>query len=277
LRLLGFDAVVRADDPVVTRALTELYGPLSCDEPAEHIITFTRTRDDICELHLDGARILHTESPAVAFSHLIWELNRQTIEHTTGRTLVHASAAARGGQAVVLVGPMGSGKSTLVAALVQAGFGYVTDEVVAINPETLLVDPYPKPISLGGAGGSVPDALAALQTLRPAGLESYLGDHWLVAPERVRPGAVADRTMIGAVVVPDYVPHAPARLEPLSRPEAVLTLAEHTFQLGDRPEDHLDALARVVAEASCHRLISGDPDGAVAALRPLLERAEAAT
>lgn len=276
LRLLGFEVVIRADDPVVTDALSELYAPMADDGPAEHMITFTEAPNDRYELHLDGARILATKSPAVAFSQLIWELNRQTIDRTAGRTLIHAAAVSRDQRAIVLAGPMGSGKSTLAAALLLSGFDYLTDEVVAIDHDTLAVDPYPKPISLGAGAGSVPPGLAALDAGRLGGLERYLGDHWLVAPGRVRSGCVGDRATIGAIVLPVYVPRAPARLEPISRPEAVLALAEHTFRLDAGSQNHLETLARVVAGATCHRLTSGDLDGAMAALRPLPQLAEPA-
>jgi hypothetical protein len=69
-------------------------------------------------------------------------------------------------------------------------------------------------------------------------------------------------------VAPEYAPGAPARLEPVAPAEAVVLLAEHTFHLERHPQVALDALARVVEEARCFRLVSGDPDtgaGAVAA------------
>ena len=63
--------------------------------------------------------------------------------------LLHAAAVERGDRAVLLPAPSGSGKSTLSAGLVAAGFGYLTDDVCAIDLETARVRPYPKPITLG--------------------------------------------------------------------------------------------------------------------------------
>ena len=65
-----------------------------------------------------------------------------------GRVLLHAGAVERDGRAIVVAGESGRGKSTLTAALVQAGFNYVTDELVLIDPLTAHVEPYPKALDL---------------------------------------------------------------------------------------------------------------------------------
>ena len=62
---------------------------------------------------------------------------------------MHASAAVpaisgvAGTGIVAFPASMNSGKSTLVAALVRAGYAYVTDETVAVDPTTLAVTPEP--------------------------------------------------------------------------------------------------------------------------------------
>ena len=62
--------------------------------------------------------------------------------------LVHAAVLERQGQALVLPGPSGVGKSTLCAALVARGWRLLSDEVAMIRPRDGLLQPYPRPISL---------------------------------------------------------------------------------------------------------------------------------
>ena len=50
-----------------------------------------------------------------------------------GRTCLHASVISIDGEAVALVGPGGSGKSTTAAAFVELGFPILTDDVAAIT------------------------------------------------------------------------------------------------------------------------------------------------
>jgi hypothetical protein len=50
-----------------------------------------------------------------------------------GACSLHASAVARGGQALAFVGEVGAGKSTLAAALARRGFAAVSDDVLRVE------------------------------------------------------------------------------------------------------------------------------------------------
>lgn len=65
------------------------------------------------------------------------------------RMLLYASSVAREGEAVLLLGPPGSGKSDLVLRLIREGWRLVADDQVALRTEagTLLAAPPP---ALGG-------------------------------------------------------------------------------------------------------------------------------
>ncbi|WP_373487042.1 HprK-related kinase A [Blastomonas sp.] len=62
--------------------------------------------------------------------------------------LLHASAVSRGGHAVVMTGVSGAGKSTLSALLGERGWRFLGDEFVLLDPETGMIVPFPRPISL---------------------------------------------------------------------------------------------------------------------------------
>lgn len=53
--------------------------------------------------------------------------------HQHGRCILHGSAIAVGGRAVLFCGPSGAGKSTLAAALVAQGFGHVADDQCVLS------------------------------------------------------------------------------------------------------------------------------------------------
>ncbi len=265
LALLRFDVELRSTHAGIARLLNELYASLRIPGTAEHVLSISSSGTR-WEVHLDGVRLLRTEAASIALSHLLFEANRQAIDATHDLVLVHASAVVHDGRAVVLPGPMGAGKSTLAAALVQAGLGYLTDELVALDPASGVVIPYPKYLSLGRA-------LAHLAPEVPDEMRAVVGDQHLVAPDAIRPGAVAPPSAPRIVVAPRYERGASTVLEPLRPAAALSVLAQHAFHLGEDGPRVLSTLATLVEHSSCFTLVSSDVDEARDALLTLVESA----
>jgi hypothetical protein len=61
-----------------------------------------------------------------------------------GQLVLHASAVAVDGRGVVFLGAKGAGKSTLAAACLRAGHGFLTDDVLAISAGGKLVPGFPQ-------------------------------------------------------------------------------------------------------------------------------------
>jgi hypothetical protein len=75
-----------------------------------------------------------------------------------GNLVLHASAVSDGQSAIAFLGHSGYGKSTLAAAFREAGYGWITDDVLAITPATS--NPYVT--SSFPNGKLLPDTAAAL-------------------------------------------------------------------------------------------------------------------
>lgn len=65
--------------------------------------------------------------------------------------LLHASTVEKDGRALLMTGLSGSGKSTLSAMLAEKGWRFMGDEFVLLSPETGMVHPFPRLISLKNA------------------------------------------------------------------------------------------------------------------------------
>ena len=272
LALLGFDVEIRATDAGLAQLLTDLYAPLRVPGTAEHVLSISSTAPPPAagstrwEVHLDGTRLIRTEAASIAFRHLLFEANRHAIDDTPDLVLVHASAAVVDGRAIVMPGPMGAGKSTLVAALVRAGLGYLTDEIVALDPATGVVVPYPKYLSLG-------PALAHMVPEVRAGLRTVVGDQRLVSPEALRLGAVAPPAPPRVVVFPRYERGATTAVSRLRPAAALAALAQHAFHLDRDGPRVMATLAAMVERSSCFEMVSGDVDEARDALLALVDGA----
>lgn len=205
----------------------------------------------------DGEVVLATDWLDRALYALLWRINADTVRRSVPRyPMVHAAAATFGGVAVLLPAPSDAGKTTTVAGLVRAGFGYLTDEAVAIDPDTLLALPYPKALSVNRGSWE------ALADIRPPHGDRIEGQ-WQLPASFIRQRAITGPAPVRFVVLPSYDRGAATRLEPAPRAEMLMRLADSAFHFQDAPRRNLDVLARMLDGADCYRLVLGDLDKAV--------------
>lgn len=230
------------------------------------------TRYEIAEASHSRYRLVVDEDPLVpnsnawhVMSMLQWHLNQAVVAASSARlVLLHAAAAVKDDVTVVLAAPMENGKTTTVTGLVRAGFGYLTDETVAIDPESHRVTAYPKALTIDqGSWPLFPDLRVA--PIGPADAS------WYVPVERVREGAqLADAEAPALLVFPAYRAGATTALTQMSASEAVLDLARSTFRFEEAPERNLAVLASVARSSSSYRLDIGDLDTAVTLVEGLV-------
>ena len=266
LRLLDFDVAVHSPDPTVVELVDELYAPLRVSGDARHALFLgpapAQNRAGYFTA-LDGSVMVRTPARSVAFAHLMFEANQQAIEQTVGVARMHASAAARHDAAVVMPGAMGAGKSTLVAGLMTRGFAYLTDEVVAFDPSTGGVIPYPKPLSLG----TPPESLGPIRWEPGPDAQAYLGASGVVPPASVGSQLARKGVSPGLIVLPNYEPSAPTEVVRLTGADVLAAVAGHTFHL--EVPGTLANLGRGIEGIPCYRLVSGDLQRAIDAVLDL--------
>jgi hypothetical protein len=243
LRCVDFDWSILSNDAALVDYLTHLYYPcvVGSSGPAKHVFIarrHTNVESTPVSVYRDGRAILRRAPEDLAIAQLVWEVNRGVVEESDHRLLLHAAAAEHDGRIVVLAGPEGSGKSTLVDALVRSGLRYVTDETVAIELPAGTIVPYPKPIALDETEHCQP----------------------LVAANEIRRDAVA--TSGGhpcfLVLLAGYAPGRATAARAITRAEAAVVLAEQAFNFRNLGPGRLDALAEVVRACDCYRLEVGN-------------------
>jgi hypothetical protein len=217
-------------------------------------------------LHLDATRIHTTHGRGLAIDHLLWHLNRMAVLTCSTDTVFHAGAVTDGRHAALLPGESNAGKSTLVTGLVAGGLGYLSDEAVLLDADDRAW-PYPKAVDLD------PGSWPVFPELAPTEDEADLHRiRWHVAPDRIRPGAAGPPSTVRAILSPRYEAGATPRLEPFAPEEAFGLLLEQAFHVGDRA-GAIEQVARLVESVPCHRVVSGQLDGAVALVRDVLASA----
>ncbi len=193
--------------------------------------------------------------------------NRAFVEQNRGRfVLVHAGAVRRAGVSVILPGAPESGKSTLVAGLVRAGWEYFSDELALLNPTSGLLSPYPRPISIDrGAYGLFPELV---------GTHGIDAEQWHVEASELRPGSVADG---GSSVVVDHiifnrydVDQVSTAIEPVSAGACLHRLVGTSVGLDQHGAGGFELLGDVAEAAVAHSLVSSSLTEQIAAIDELI-------
>jgi hypothetical protein len=264
---LSYDFEIETTDPVLNEYLGSLFSAFLQEGSGRDRFTFVDhgdRRTERYELQYNGEQVTSGASAGYLIDNLIWQINSRVIKESDRYLLVHAAAAESNGRAVVLPAPSGSGKTTLVTGLINAGFRYLTDEATALDPESGLIAPYPKPLGLKGGSWEV---LADLEPDPP-----FPTTDWLVDPCRIRDDALAPSAVPACIVSPIYRPGTESRLIPLRPAETVMTLVENCFNLRAHGRNGLALLAAVAREAPGYRLEMGDLQTACALIDELMAR-----
>ncbi len=270
-RALAFDFVVACEEGALLTYLEHVLSglPAGGDAPSCYSIAPMSTVPGArFVLSLDGEIVTDQERPESLVGAVVHDLNRRAVDSWPG-VVLHAGGVTRDGIGLVLPAHMESGKSTLTAGLVRAGFDYLSDEAIALAPAARpeapggfapIVCPYPKPLSLDP--GSWP-LFPELEPRAALDSDSYRAGQWQVPPGAIRPNSVAVGGPIRAVVFPRYVERAETTLEPMRRGEALVELAKNTFRFNEQPRRSLDVLAQLVRGARPYRLTTGGLAAAV--------------
>lgn len=101
------------------------------------------------------------------------------------RLMLHAAGLAEplSQRSVALIAPSGTGKTTAAATLGRQ-LGYLTDETVIVDPDTLAVVPFPKPLSIVGASEHEPKTIHSPDALGLLAAPDHPRLHSLVLLER---------------------------------------------------------------------------------------------
>jgi hypothetical protein len=283
---LGYSFLVTSEDEHLARAAQDMFADLEpTDHPAHtfHIASGHIASDDIASGHnapgpdgsfsvwADGVITAEYVSPGVALGNLVWLVNQGVILDPKRLLLFHAAAVAAGDEGMLLPAPSGCGKSTLAAALVASGLSYLSDEAGALDLASGRLLAYPKPISLGSGAMAVLSALGMAPGGPAADCVSE-DEEVQLAVAAIRPGSVARSCTVTSIVFPELALGENTALQRLRPMEALARLVPNTFNLGQRPQEHLEACAELCRGAEAYRLLIGDLAGACAAVLDLLGR-----
>ena len=200
---------------------------------------------------------------------LEWGLNWCISNQVFDRLVIHGAVLEKHGQALMLPGRPGAGKSTLCAALAQSGWRLLSDELILADLAAPLIHPLPRPVSLKN------HAIRILKDYAPEAVftepvhDTAKGSVALMRAPADSISRAQEPALARRVVFPHYVAGSSTDLQPLSRAQACMRLAEQGFNYGLLGKTGFDALATLAAGCECHEFRYSRLDEAVALLGAL--------
>jgi hypothetical protein len=209
-----------------------------------HFALVENTDNGLLSIECDEEPVRGSLDRRLALGILDAELRMYIALNAPEHVFVHAGVVGVGERAIVLPGRSFAGKTTLVAALVQAGAEYWSDEYAVLDADGL-VHPYPKPLSV---------RINATRVTEERPVES-LG------------GRAGDRSLpVALIAFTSYRPGVAWALRPCTAGEGAVKLLEHSVAARSRPAQVLAAVRRAATDAMILEGDRGDADEAAGAL-----------
>jgi len=240
---IGFDGLhvsVRSQSPRISAELRATFGPMVIDAPAGS----DAGNVDVAPLGAQFA--IRCGSDPEASTHVSEAWAAREAYHAAVKLLmrarrdlvwIHAGAAAWNDRAFLFAGPSGQGKSTIVSALLDRGWTYLSDEIAAVDATAATVTPFPlAPRRRVHEGELLPhDDLRAIRRLPKVDVA-------------VGFDAIGQRPLpLARVVFLTFDPTCAAvRQRPVSPAESVLELLRNSLALEPEREREIASLARLV-------------------------------
>jgi len=239
---------LEADDATAARILEFLCAPMArpaADNPSATFRLSAATTPGAMAIYRDDVMLHRGRSENSVATIFLERVLDYLIRACTSGVMLHAAAVARNGNALVLAGKSGAGKTTLATWLVCRGFDYLTDELLYLDTQAMSVNGFARPLHLKKsartlfAGVIDRDGGAAL-------MQSPLGIH--VSPARLG-SRVAQSACPRALVLPAYRAGARFDLRPLSKAQAATRLMGCLVNARERPQHGFDDVLGLVRAA----------------------------
>jgi HprK-related kinase A len=277
MRFPPFTVSIRSPIPVVRLGLSRLYADYELAPEGDRFVDFhvevaraRRWPRPQCVFRSDGLEPFTPLGQDEAFALLEWGLNWCITGYSHTWLTVHSAVLEREGHALLLPAPPGSGKSTLCAGLMLDGWRLLSDEMALMEPDSRVVVPSPRPISLKNKSIEVIRTLSPATPMGPVALDTLKGTvaHLKPSGESIQRAQEPGRP--SWIVFPRYESGAASSLTPRGKASAFMQLAENSFNQHAHGRAGFQSLGSVVDQCDCYDFVYSELSDAFRVFRDLV-------
>lgn len=271
--VLGWRVAVGASSAEAGDAIRNLlrgFGPIAVEADAElPRYDLTEAPEGGWQVRVAGEVVGSGDNLDAALGSLDFLLTTGGLERRVDIFQLHGAALCaptrRGG--IVLVGDSGVGKTTLTLGLMLSGFAPFTDDVALLEPTTLNLQPLRRAFHVNDETWGLIEGLFgphAREQEMPPGY--FMPTQWAEWPVPVRWILILDRASSPQPL-----------LEPLSPGAAATALLGQSMSVQRAARLALKTTARLTEQAGCYRLVNGDLQRSINAIKELVAAPDART
>ena len=216
------------------------------------------------DLFKEGQMIGHFGSCFELICHLEEDFENTLIRAIGDWVGFHAGAVKIKDAACVIPGNPDTGKTTSTFNLIEMGYTFLCEEVTPVDPESLLVYPYPQVLTLDG---TYAEKYRSRYPVQKGELKIYNSRMARYYPDI----AGSDPVPLKTILLPEYAPSQPPEIEELSPGETLPELLRYCFPPNGDEERLFDATIRICEAAEIFRFRTNSLSSAPELLKELFD------
>jgi len=219
-----------------------------------NIVPFYVSIDHVSTIAYNNYIVYKSSKYHYIIEYLEHKIYHLIIDKLSNYYLIHAGVIAYNNEATLLPGKSGSGKTTLVAGLIKKGFRYLSDEIAIIDPQTLKIYPFLKPLNMKKGSLSLFKEFEPEMRLiskNDINMEDKI-HHIFVNNCSIHP--MNKPIPLKNIILIQYNPSIKCKLRPISRASAIFEIARCSFNQYRFREKGINILYDLVKECQCYYL-----------------------
>lgn len=214
----------------------------------------------IYEIFVNGKKKYKTNSKPELFSHLEWIVTCNTLSHLREFFQIHAGAVVKGRKVILLPANHGSGKTTLTLNLTRNNYRCLSDDIVLIDPKSLMVIPFPRSFLI--KEGTTKKLIRSNLKDKRNGYYCTVDGILYYNPDTVNKLS-ARKFRPYAIVELKHNRRFKNELRPVSKSQMCIKLLRQSFNVHDYKRDAVTILTGLVRKTKCYSLKTNNVDDAV--------------